>query len=97
MLKLVQSGAAQSAAIDSKGGKYYVGVSTERKLAAIDTQTMEVIAETPLPGPADIVAFSPKSGLVYVGHDDGSDVWVGTHTVWTGYADGQNSYFLRLR
>lgn len=76
LLKLCPTGAAQGVGVDEKGGKYYVGVSKEKKLVTIDAKTLEKTGEVTLPGPADDVLFNPKNGLVYVCHDDGRDVWV---------------------
>ncbi|MEO5714910.1 MAG: PQQ-binding-like beta-propeller repeat protein [Luteolibacter sp.] len=76
LLKLCPTGAAQGVAVDEKGGKYYVGVSKEKKLVTIDAKTLEKTGEVTLSGPADDALFNPKNGLVYVCHDDGKDVWV---------------------
>ena len=75
LLKSVPTGAAMDAALDAKGGKYYVSVSEEQKIVAVDSSTLEITGETSLPGPADILAFDTKNGLVYAGHDDAADVW----------------------
>ncbi len=76
LLKKCPTGAAQGVAVDEKGGKYYVGVSKEKKLVIIDAKTLEKTGEVALAGPADDALFDPKNGLVYVCHDDGKDVWV---------------------
>ena len=76
LIKHVAAGVAQDTAIDDKAKKYYVSISAGKKLATIDSGTLEQTAETPLEGPADIVCFDPKNGLAYVGHDDSAEVWV---------------------
>jgi len=76
LIKQCPTGASQGVAIDGGNGKYYVSVSAEHKLVAIDSKTLAETGETDLPGPADIVAFDPKNGLAYVCHDDGLEVWV---------------------
>ena len=76
LLKHVPTGSAQGVAVDEKGGKYYVGVSREKVLVAIDAKTLEKTGEVALSGPADDALFCPKNGHVYVCHDDGKDVWV---------------------
>jgi DNA-binding beta-propeller fold protein YncE len=76
LIKLCPTGAAQGVAVDEKGGKYYVGVSKEKKLVTIDAKTLEKTGEVTLPGPADDALFNPTNGLVYVCHDDGKDLWV---------------------
>ena len=37
---------------------------------------MEELGKVPLGGPADLSAFNAQSGMVYVGHDDGKELWV---------------------
>ncbi len=65
LLKLCPTGAAQGVGVDEKGGKYYVGVSKEKKLVTNDAKTLEKIGEVALPGPADDALFNPKNDLVY--------------------------------
>ena len=74
-IKSVPTGVAQDVAVDDKGGRYFVSVSKETKLVAVDSATLEIVGETPLSGPADIVAFDPQNGVAYVGHDDAAEVW----------------------
>jgi DNA-binding beta-propeller fold protein YncE len=76
LIRHVAAGVAQDAAIDEKAGKYYVSISAEKNLAAIDQSSLEKTGETPLGGPADIVCFDPKNRMAYVGHDDAAEVWV---------------------
>ena len=76
LIKHCPTGAAQGVGVDEKGGKYFVGVSKEKKLVTIDAKTLETTGELALTGPADDVLFCPKNGHVYVCHDDGKDVWV---------------------
>jgi len=76
LLKACPTGAAQGVAVDEKGGKYYVGVSKEKKLVTINAKTLEATGEVTLSGPADDALFNPRNGLVYVCHDDGKDLWV---------------------
>lgn len=77
--KLIRSlplGAAQGAAYDSKHNRYYVTLSREQKVIAVDAATFKKIAEIPLSGPADGILFSPVTGLLYAGHDDANEVWI---------------------
>jgi DNA-binding beta-propeller fold protein YncE len=64
-IKSVPTGVAQDVAIDAKGGRYYVSVSKGSKLVSVDSSTLEIVGETPLPGPADIVAFDPQNSIAY--------------------------------
>lgn len=74
--KQIAVGATQDVAVDSEGGKYYLAGSKEPRLIVLDAKSGEITGQTPLPGPADILAFNPKSHSAYVGHDDATDVWV---------------------
>lgn len=74
-LKFIPTGAAQDVAIDPNGQKYYAAVSKEKQLVCIDAKTLEVTDKIPLSGPADILAFDPKTDTAYIGHDDAAEVW----------------------
>ena len=76
LVKAVPTGAAQAAAVDAKGHRYFASVSKPPSLVTIDAGKLEVVGKVPLGGPADLMAFSAKSGLAYVGHDDGKELWV---------------------
>jgi DNA-binding beta-propeller fold protein YncE len=41
----------------------------------VDAKKLEAGTKIPLTGPADLIAFNPKSGHAYVDHDDGTNVW----------------------
>ncbi len=74
--KVISTGAAQSEAVDAKSHRYYVGVSKPPQLVTIDSEKLEVVGSVPLSGPADLIAYNQISARVYVGHDDGKDLWV---------------------
>jgi hypothetical protein len=76
LVKSISTGVAQSAAIDEKGGRYYVAVSKPPQLITVDATKLEEVGKVPLAGPADLSAFNTQSGHVYVGHDDGKELWV---------------------
>lgn len=76
LIKAVPTGAAQSCAIDRKGGTYLVAVSKPPQMAIVDAKTLTVTGKVPLDGPADLLAFEEKSGAAYVDHDDGKEIWV---------------------
>lgn len=76
LLKHIPTGKAQDVAVDTGCGTYLVGVSKEQKVVVVDATRLEVIHEIPLDGPADAIAFNPKKHELYVGHDDGRDLWV---------------------
>lgn len=76
LVKHVPTGKAQDVAVDAEAGTYLVGVSKEQKVAVVDAAKLEVIREIKLDGPADAIVFNPKKHELYVGHDDGKDLWV---------------------
>lgn len=76
LVKHIATGKAQGVAVDDRGGKYFVSVSREQIVAIIDSKTLGKTGEVKLAGPADALAFDPKNGCLYVGHDDAKDVWV---------------------
>jgi DNA-binding beta-propeller fold protein YncE len=76
LIKSVATGAAQGVAVDASHNNYYVTVSDQKKLVEVDRRTLEVSGSVDLPGPPDALTYFPKTGLVYVDHDDGEDLWV---------------------
>ncbi|CAN5770571.1 hypothetical protein BH09VER1_BH09VER1_45980 [soil metagenome] len=75
LLKAVRTGKAQAVAVDAMHGQYYVAVSEQRKIVTVKAATLEVLDDTPLMGPADLIAYDPKNHTAYAGHDDGAEVW----------------------
>ena len=65
VVKIVPTGAAQSAAVDAKGKRYFASVSKPPQLVVIDAVKLEVVAKVPVGGPADLMAFNSKSGMAY--------------------------------
>ena len=77
LVKQCPVGETEDAVVDAAHGKYYVaGSRSKRKLIVIDSNTLEVTGETPLPSDAEPLAFDPKHGLAYIGHDDTGEDWV---------------------
>jgi DNA-binding beta-propeller fold protein YncE len=75
-IKSIATGAAQGVAVDASHNSYYVTVSDQKKLVEIDRRGLEVSGSIDLPGPPDALTYYPKTGKVYVDHDNGEDVWV---------------------
>ncbi len=75
LIKQCSLGATQSLAVDAKSGKYYIAGSDKPRLVTMDIKTLEIVGETALSGPADILTFDPKNHVAYVGRDDGMEVW----------------------
>jgi len=76
LIKSVPTGNAQGVAIDEKGGRYFVSCSKPPQLTIVDSKKLEVIAQVPLPGPADLCAYSSKFNRVFVDNDTKPEMWV---------------------
>ena len=59
-------------AIDAEDGKYFVGTLTG--VTFVDSKTLEKTAFVATSGPTDAMVYA--DGKLYVGHDDGSELWV---------------------
>ena len=59
-------------AVDTADGKYFVGTLTG--VTFIDSKTLEKSGFVATPGPTDAMVYA--GGKLYVGHDDGSELWV---------------------
>ena len=76
LIKSVPTGAAQGVAIDDKNGRYFVSCSKPPQLVIIDATKLEVTGTVPLPGPADICAYSAALNRVVVDNDDKPEQWI---------------------
>src|SRR5690348_16573613 len=59
-------------AVDTADGKYFVGTLTG--VSFIDSKTLEKSGFVATSGPTDAMVYA--DGKLYVGHDDGSELWV---------------------
>ena len=59
-------------AVDTADGRYFVG--TLAGVTFIDSKTLEKSGFVATPGPTDAMVYA--DGKLYVGHDDGSELWV---------------------
>ncbi|HET6383841.1 MAG TPA: YncE family protein, partial [Armatimonadota bacterium] len=48
----------------------------DQKLVILNRRTLAIEAQVPLNGPADDVLFDPVNGMLYVDHDDGTEIWI---------------------
>ena len=71
LVKEVPTGGANGVTIDEADGKYFVGAGDANQVAVVDIETLAVTNTIPTTGPVDAMAFDPKTGAVYAGHDDG--------------------------
>jgi DNA-binding beta-propeller fold protein YncE len=76
LIKHVATGKCQDVSVDEAAGQYYVTVSKEKMVVIVDSKTFEKKGEIKLDGEADAAVFAPSHHALYVGHDDGTEVWV---------------------
>jgi DNA-binding beta-propeller fold protein YncE len=70
----IQVGRSSGVAIDAHDGKYFIG--TKNGVAIVDRSTLGKAGFIPTPGPADAMVFDPEHDRLYVGHDDGKELWI---------------------
>lgn len=76
LLKVVPTSTSQDAAVDAKRGCYYVSGNDPGRMVIVDASKLEVAGEIPTPANTDLIAFNPKTGLVYECNDTAGEVWV---------------------
>lgn len=67
-------GMSSGVAVDTQNGKYFVG--TTKGVAVVDPATLKKVDFITTAGPADAMVYDPENGNLYVGHDDGKELWV---------------------
>lgn len=70
----ISVGRSSGVAIDTRDGKYFVG--TTKGVAVVDSKTLKKTDFIRTSGPTDAMVFSPDNDKLYVGHDDGKELWV---------------------
>lgn len=76
LLKAVPTGTAQDAAVDVAGGNYYVSGNDPGRMVIVNSKTLEVTGEVPLPAATDLIAFDAKRRLVHICNDTAAEEWV---------------------
>src|SRR5882762_220216 len=76
LLKAVPTSTSQDATTDVKRGNYYVSGNDPARMVIVDSKKLEIIGEVPVATNTDLIAFNPKSGLVYECNDTAGEVWV---------------------
>lgn len=74
LLAEVPVGKSSGVAVDKPDNKYFVG--TTKGVAVVDPATLKQTAFITTPGPTDAMVFDAYNGNLYVGHDDGKELWV---------------------
>jgi len=71
----IDTGDVNGVAVDAADNRYYTA-GPGQDIVVIDRTTLAKVADIPTSGPCDDVLYEPKSGMVYVAHDDGTEDWV---------------------
>ncbi len=62
LLKVIPTSTSQDAAVDVKGGNYYVSGNDPGRMVIVDSTTLEIAGEVPVPSDTDLIAFNPVTG-----------------------------------
>ncbi len=76
LLKVVPTGTSQDAATDVKGHFYYVSGNDPGRMVIVDSRTLAVEGEVPLPAASDLIGFDAETGLVHICNDTAAEQWV---------------------
>lgn len=76
LLKSVPTGTAQDAAVDAQHGKYYLSGNDPGRMVIVDSRSLEVTGDVPLPAATDLIAYDPKTGQVHICNDTAAEEWV---------------------
>ena len=76
LVKAVDTSTSQDAVTDVKNGKYYVSGNDPGRMVIVDSKTLEITGDVPVPSDTDLIAFNPNAGLVYESNDKAGEVWV---------------------
>jgi DNA-binding beta-propeller fold protein YncE len=76
VLGQVEVGPMHGSAPDPQTGNVYTGNGTEQSVSEVDPATMKVLAEAPVEGPVDAIAYDPYYHRVYADEDGGTRVFV---------------------
>ncbi len=75
-LTVVPTSTSQDAAVDVKRGLYYVSGNDPGHLAIVDSKTLTVAGEVPVPSDVDLIGYDPQTGLVHLCNDKAAEQWV---------------------
>lgn len=76
LLKVVATGTSQDAATDTKHHAYYVSGNDPGRLVIVDSKTLAVTGEVPMPSDTDLIGYDPQMGLVHLCNDKAAEQWV---------------------
>ncbi len=76
LLKVVPTSTSQDAAVDAKGGRYFVSGNDPGRMVIVDARTLEIAGEVPLSSDTDLIAYNPLTGMVHECDDKAGEQWV---------------------
>jgi hypothetical protein len=76
LLTVITNCTSQDAATDVKRHSYYVSGNDPGRLVIVDSQTLAVTGEVPVPSDTDLIGYDPQTGLVHLCNDKAAEEWV---------------------
>jgi DNA-binding beta-propeller fold protein YncE len=76
LVKVVPTGTSQDAAADVKRHLYYVSGNDPGRMVIVDSRTLAVTGQVPLPDDSDLIGYDPKTGLVHICDDKAAQQWI---------------------
>lgn len=75
-LTVVPTSTSQDAATDTAHGLYYVSGNDPGRLVIVDSKTLTVAGEVPVPSDVDLIGYDPQTGMVHLCNDKAAEQWV---------------------
>lgn len=76
VLKIVPTSTSQDGAVDVKRGCYYVSGNDPGRMVIVNSTTLEITGEVPVPSDVDLIAYDPNTGMVHMCNDKAGEQWV---------------------
>lgn len=75
-LTVVPTSTSQDAATDVKNHLYYVSGNDPGRLVIVDSKSLTIVGNVPVPSNVDLVGYDPQTGLVHLCNDKAAEQWV---------------------
>ncbi|HTR40223.1 MAG TPA: hypothetical protein VMH87_01230 [Pseudomonadales bacterium] len=75
-LTVVPTSTSQDAATDVKNHLYYVSGNDPGRLVIVNSKSLAVVGEVPVPSNVDLIGYDPQTGLVHLCNDKAAEQWV---------------------
>lgn len=76
LLKALPTITSQDAATDAKRHCYYVSGNDPGRMVIVNSRTLAVVGDVPLPAASDLIGYDPKTGLVHICNDTAAEQWI---------------------